>query len=233
MAKSKNSKRKTKSPVKKKCRPVKQRQSLFPALVFLALAAGLIGALYFLVGNHPPQKSSLQHNVTAPKPRQQPKPIQSTDIKLKDKPLQPAKHSLTQPSHITIYRLSSDFNRTISHSVPVENNLTKLEMARLIIRYLTLPGERDQPPLPAATRVLSVSFTASLITIDLSNDIRKELINSGANDEMLTIACLTNSLLKNFPDFKTLQILINGEKSNTLAGHIDISQPLGYQSTSN
>ncbi|MCK5681441.1 GerMN domain-containing protein [bacterium] len=99
-----------------------------------------------------------------------------------------------------------------------------------IIELLTLPGKHGtQPALPRTTSLLSLAFALPLITIDLSGDIQKSLVNSGATDEMLTVACLTNSLLANFTQFNSLQILLDGKRCNTLAGHIDISRPLGYQ----
>ena len=83
--------------------------------------------------------------------------------------------------------------------------------------------------MPHQTKLLAASFSAPLITIDLSNDLAKGAVNFGGRDEMLTISCLTNTFLANFPGFDSLQILIEGEKRETLAGHIDISQPLHYQ----
>ena len=230
MAKSKNVTTKKKRPAKKKSSRKKQSQSLLPALLFLGLAAGLIAVLYLFFGHCPPpakpdsqRKTASQSEAKKLPPK---KPI--AEIEKKSSPDSTAP-TTTESSHLTIYRLSLDFSRTLSFVIPCKPDLTRTEKARRIIHYLTLPGERDQPPLPRSTRLRSASFKAPLITIDLSGDVRKDLINSGANDEILTVACLTHSLLASFPGFKTLQILIDGEKQKTLAGHIDISSPLKYQ----
>ncbi len=229
MAKSKNVSTKKKQPAKKKSSRKKQPQSLLPALLFLGLAAGLIAVLYLFFGHcPPPEKPTYQKKISSQsgaKKLTPKKPV--AGIKKKSSPDSTAP-TTTESSHLTIYRLSPDFSQTLSTTIPCNPDLTRTEKARRIIHYLTLPGERDQPPLPRATRLRTASFKAPLITIDLSGDVRKDLINSGANDEMLTVACLTHSLLASFPGFNTLQILIDGEKQKTLAGHIDISSPLGY-----
>ena len=230
MAKSKKVTIRKKSTTRKKSSRNKKTQSLLPALLFLGLAAVLIAVLYIFVGHEPPAGPN-SHKKTATKslPVTQ-LPTRAVTEKEKNKKHKKTNLTTTGLSHLTIYRLTNDFSRISRISIPCDTDLTRTEKARRIIRYLTLPGERDQPPLPRATRLRAVSFTALLITIDLSDDIRKNLINSGTNDEMLAVACLANSLLANFPDFKTLQILIDGKRNKTLAGHIDISRPLKYQS---
>jgi len=231
LTKSKNVKTRKKRPARKKSGQGKQSQSLIPALLFLGLAAGLIAVLYLFVGHYPSKTSpaSRKNEVSKALPKKQLQTKVITEKEKKEKHNSSGPATTTGLSHLTIYRLSHDFSHTLNLTIPCDTDLTKTEKVRRIIRYLTLPGERDQPPLPRATRLRAVSFTTPLITIDLSEDIRKSLINSGANDEMLTIACLTNSLLANFPGFNTLQIMIDGKINNTLAGHIDISQPLRYQ----
>ncbi len=227
MATAKKGNRKKKQPVRKKRSPGKTNQPLLPALIFLGLAAALIAVLYLFIGHYPPGTGPNVKRSTAhskPEKTLPLKPLPDRSEKGRDKPAA----TIGLP-HLTIYRLSRDYSRILSFTIPADAGLTKAEKARLIIHYLTLPGEDDQPPLPRATRVRAVSFTMPLITIDLSSDIRTGLINSGANDELLTAACLTNSLLKNFSDCKKLQILIEGKRCKTLAGHINIYSPLGYQ----
>ena len=140
-----------------------------------------------------------------------------------------SKKRTVRPAKLIIYRLAPDFSHTVWTRTACDINLSREEKARLIIRRLSRPGLEDQPPLPAATRLRSISFTAPLITIDLSPAIKNGLINAGTNDELLAVACLVNSLLSNFTDCDTLQILVAGKKVKTLAGHIDIFEPLGFQ----
>jgi hypothetical protein len=48
----------------------------------------------------------------------------------------------------------------------------------------------------------------------------------GSLDEMLTVYGLVNAVTVNVPLVKTMQILVNGHEIDTLAGHIDLRQPL-------
>jgi hypothetical protein len=48
----------------------------------------------------------------------------------------------------------------------------------------------------------------------------------GAWTEVLAVYSLVNTLVENFSDVKQVQILIDGNESETLAGHVDISRPL-------
>ncbi len=222
-------KRGKKSPTRKKRKPAPKPPTRIPAVLFLLLTAGLLGILYLIAGKYLPlqiptaikqsptitQKKSINH--------------QKPGLKRKNKHQQTPDRPPGQTSSLIIYRFSTDFTQLTTTSTTVDRNFTDKQKVQRIITLLTLPVKGDQAPLNQATRLRSVSFKEQLITIDLSADIRKSLVNSGANDEIMTIAVLSNSLLKNFPRYNSVQILIDGKKCRTLAGHIDISRPLGYQ----
>ena len=143
-------------------------------------------------------------------------------------PPQPANRP-TPPTTLKFYRLEQNFSQPVSLRKSFDHTLNRQQKAHEIIHLLTLSRALDLAPLPHRTRLLAAWFTASLITIDLSKELSRGAVNFGGRDEMLTISCLTNSFLENFPGYNALQILIEGEKRETLAGHIDISQPLHYQ----
>lgn len=48
----------------------------------------------------------------------------------------------------------------------------------------------------------------------------------GIKSELLTIYSIANSLVLNVPEVEAVKILINGNESATLAGHIDLQAPL-------
>lgn len=229
---SSTTKRKKKAPPKKKRKPASKRPTLVPSLIFLLLTAGLIGALYLIAGKHLPKQTPAARQktqtVTQPDSYSKHQKQIKKQINRRQKPSNTTPPA-TQTIELVIYRLSSDFSQLVKLPITANKNLTDKRKAQRIISLLTLPSEQNQAPLDRATKLRSVSFNAPLITIDLSADIRKTLINSGGNDEIMTIACLVNSLLKNFPEFNSVQILIDGKKYRTLAGHIDISRPLSYQ----
>jgi len=48
----------------------------------------------------------------------------------------------------------------------------------------------------------------------------------GSSSELMTIYSIVNSLVTNIPEIRTVKILIDGQESMTLAGHIDLRFPL-------
>ena len=225
-------KRRKKTLPKKKRKPVKKRPTLIPAVLFLLLTASLIGVLYLIAGKHLTRQIPSTRQKTPSAIQPQSSNHQEPDLRRKNQrrpaPTTPPP-AAAQTSKLTIYRLSADFTQLVAAAATVDNNFTDKQKAQHIISLLTRSAKGDQAPLSSATRLRSVSFKEQLITIDLSADIHKNLVNSGANDEIMTVTCLSNSLLKNFPRYNSVQILIDGKKCRTLAGHIDISRPLSYQ----
>lgn len=61
--------------------------------------------------------------------------------------------------------------------------------------------------------------------VDLSASIQ-ENHPGGVDTEMLTIYSIVNSLILNIPEIQSVKILIEGQESMTLAGHIDLHEPL-------
>ncbi len=79
--------------------------------------------------------------------------------------------------------------------------------------------------LPQGTRLLSVTINGQTATVDLS----KEVVQNhpgGSTGEILTIYSIVNTLALNFPEIKDVQILVEGQKKDTIAGHIDVTTPL-------
>jgi spore germination protein GerM len=61
--------------------------------------------------------------------------------------------------------------------------------------------------------------------VDVSAEI-KEYHPGGVQSELLTLYSLVNSLILNIPEIKAVKILIDGNESMTLAGHIDVQDPI-------
>jgi spore germination protein GerM len=61
--------------------------------------------------------------------------------------------------------------------------------------------------------------------VDVSAQI-KEYHPGGVQSELLTLYSLVNSLILNIPEIKAVKILIDGNESMTLAGHIDVQDPI-------
>ncbi|MBN2809223.1 MAG: GerMN domain-containing protein [Deltaproteobacteria bacterium] len=140
-----------------------------------------------------------------------------------------SKQNLTGASTISCFLLEQNSGRPKRVCRKYGAALNDQQKARAIIDLLSFSPGEGLAPLPDKTKLLKAAFEPPVITIDLSRELTLGAVNFGARDEMLAIFCLTNTFLLNFPDFKSLQILVEGCKNKTLAGHIDISKPLYYQ----
>jgi germination protein M len=87
-------------------------------------------------------------------------------------------------------------------------------------------GGELAPSFPAEARVKSIFVEEPTGTayINFSRELQTEY-PGGAWTETLTIYSLVNTLTQDFPDIKQVQILVEGEVIDSLAGHIDASRP--------
>ncbi len=79
--------------------------------------------------------------------------------------------------------------------------------------------------VPDGTRVLDVSVKGRTAFADFSSEIIKNH-PGGSSGELETIYSIVDTITLNFPEIMDVQILVEGKKEETLAGHIDISLPL-------
>ncbi len=99
---------------------------------------------------------------------------------------------------------------------------------REVLTFL-IKGPRDTnlgKTLPDGTRVVDVSVKGGTAFVNFSSEIMKNH-PGGSSGELQTIYSIVDTITLNFPDVKDVQILVDGKKEDTLAGHIDISLPLG------
>ncbi len=80
--------------------------------------------------------------------------------------------------------------------------------------------------LPEGTTLLGVKISGDTAYLDISREIRDNH-PGGTSAEMQTIYAIVNTITLNFPRIQRVKILIEGRTMKTLAGHIDISAPLG------
>lgn len=78
--------------------------------------------------------------------------------------------------------------------------------------------------MPAETRLLGVEVSEGLATVDFREELRSKHLG-GSSGELMTLYSLVNSLTE-VPEIKQVQIQINGENLDSLAGHVDLTHPL-------
>jgi len=79
-------------------------------------------------------------------------------------------------------------------------------------------------------KINRLSIFEGLATVNFSNEIQIDF-NGGALLESLMIQAIVNTLTE-FPEIKSVQILVNGEVVESIGGHIFIAEPLSRNNTS-
>ena len=107
---------------------------------------------------------------------------------------------------------------------------TGTDLLRMLLEELIIgPRFPDlEPVLPSNVTVLSVQLKDGLATVDLSREARQ--LNVGARGEALAVSAIANTLTE-VDGVTSVQILIEGEIVETLAGHVDISKPVRRDET--
>src|SRR5262249_51277419 len=80
--------------------------------------------------------------------------------------------------------------------------------------------------VPAGTSVRAVFLTeGGEAYVDLSREVMSA--HPGRTlDQLLTVYTIVNALTVNLPAVRSVQVLVDGKEVDTLAGHIDLRQPL-------
>jgi spore germination protein GerM len=80
--------------------------------------------------------------------------------------------------------------------------------------------------IPPGTSIRTVFLTAAG---DAYVDFTHEMVSGhsgGTVNELLTVYTIVDALTANLPSIRAVQILVDGRELRTLAGHIDLRQPL-------
>ena len=101
------------------------------------------------------------------------------------------------------------------------------EQARHIVEMqITPPPAPHVSAIPQGTKLRAVYVSEQG---DAFVDVTGELSRNhtgGALDELFSVYTIVNALTVNLPAIKRVQILVDGKEVDTLAGHVDLRQPL-------
>jgi len=126
-----------------------------------------------------------------------------------------------------LYFPSSDGAVLLSETRDVLESSDKSVQIREVVSEL-LRGPMKEglvSSFPVGSRVKNVFIDSSgTAYVNFSRELQADF-PGGAWTETLAIYSLTNTLAVNFPEVKQVQILVEGDVPETLAGHIDISRP--------
>ena len=131
------------------------------------------------------------------------------------------------PFTATMYYVAADGLGLVRREIEVPYAADTLSRARIIVeRQLDRAPRRLLSPFPQGTRLRAMYLAGDgNLFVDLSGDVTTEH-SGGSLDELLTVYALVNALTTNVHEVTAVQILVDGREVDTLAGHIDLRQPL-------
>jgi germination protein M len=147
-----------------------------------------------------------------------------------DAPVQPPPSSSPAVPRIQakLFFISEDGQRLVAteREVPLAEGV--VAQARALVDA-QLAAEAAPPlarsvPEGTVLRGLYVS-SRNEIFVDLDGAVRARH-PGGSLNELLTVYAIVNAITVNLPDVQEVQLLIDGREVDTLAGHVDLRQPL-------
>ena len=111
--------------------------------------------------------------------------------------------------------------REVAFGDPVVEQARRIIEAQLAV---VAPPLVSAVPAGTALRALYLSERGDAF-VDLSADVTTKH-TGGSMDEILTVYTIVNALTVNLPAITRVQILIDGKEVDTLAGHVDLRNPL-------
>jgi len=131
----------------------------------------------------------------------------------------------------TLFYLSDDGSELVPVTREVPYGATPAEQARLILDAQLRAPDGYASAIPAGTTVRAVFLsTKGDAYVDLSPEATIGH-KGGTLDEALAVFAIVNAVTTNLPTVPAVQILIDGKEVDSLAGHIDLREPLARSET--
>ena len=130
-----------------------------------------------------------------------------------------------ETAEITLY-----FDASTSNNEYLATEKRKVEEGNLPLKSMEelIKGPSDEsdlkPVLPKEAKINSVEIKENIAYVDF-NKALPENLNVGSSGEVIVLSAIVNTLTE-FPEIERVQILIDGEKIESLAGHIVITEPI-------
>lgn len=125
---------------------------------------------------------------------------------------------------VKVYFASEDGTKLVATTKPTAQDAPDKYAAAI---QTLLAGSKESgvvTVIPVKTKLRSVNVENGVAYVDFSGELVKNF-NGGSTGEIMLVGSIVNTLTE-FPEVKAVQILINGAKVETIAGHMDLSEPL-------
>jgi spore germination protein GerM len=126
----------------------------------------------------------------------------------------------------TLFFVSDDGTALVPLVREVPYGESTVEQARHILNAQIHTPDGQVSAIPKGTNIHGVFLgTKGEMYVDLSPEVASAH-PGGSLDEALAVYAIVNALTTNLPDVTAVQILVDGKEVDSLAGHIDLREPL-------
>ena len=156
--------------------------------------------------------------------------IRSTDSPDRERSVESQRSMNRKPSQTMLahlYFLDKEGQFLIAEERTLKHPESPAFFARSIVEALIKGPQKGLiRTLPADTGVRAIYVTQEGICyVDLTSNIADKH-PGGIKTELFSVYSIVNSVVLNVPEVEAVKILINGDESATLAGHIDLQVPV-------
>lgn len=153
--------------------------------------------------------------------------LASSDEGERGAPTEPGAVGEARKIQALLFYVTDDGAELQSATHEVLYGATPAEQARHIIEAQIHAATADRvTAIPDGTKVRAVYVGAKGDAyVDLSPEVRSAH-SGGSLNEALTVFTIVNVLTSNLPGITSVQILIDGQEVDSLAGHVDLRHPL-------
>ncbi|MBI5885910.1 MAG: GerMN domain-containing protein [Deltaproteobacteria bacterium] len=126
---------------------------------------------------------------------------------------------------IKVYFVSEDGEGLTPEKRLAKKGALEDEIKEALGMLIEGPMERKlSSAIPEGTKLRGVRLDGNTATADFSAEMVKNH-PGGSTYEILTIYSIVDTVAMNFPQVKEVMILVDGKKTETIAGHIDTTAP--------
>lgn len=126
----------------------------------------------------------------------------------------------------TLFYVSADGTELVGSAHDALYGSTPAEQARRIVEaQVQTPPAGRHSAIPPGTTVRTVYMDETgIVYVDLGGSIATGI--GGSLDEALAVYAIVNAVTSNLPHVTAVQLLVDGKEVDTLAGHMDLRDPL-------
>ena len=135
------------------------------------------------------------------------------------------KKAQPQEFSINVYYPNADGTKLIAVKRKVKSTAAEDKYTAAVKSLMQGTKEKSQTSIiPKQAKLRSVKVEGGVARVDFSQDLVKHFVGGSTGEEML-VGSIVNTLTE-FPEVKQVQILIEGNPVETIAGHMDLSTPV-------